>query len=177
MTQSIRRVAFVLLTLFVIAGVGVTAQRGRGGMRGGAMDPAASADMAVFHELFDHRESITRTVTRRPYGVEAVTESTDPAVAALIRTHVDAMSARLREARPIHQRDPLFREIFAHASAISMRVEPTEHGVRIVETATDPWVVKLIQAHADVITAFIRNGQAEAMKNHPLPDRGGNEGR
>jgi hypothetical protein len=32
-------------------------------------------------------------------------------------------------------------------------------------------VVKLLQAHADVVTAFLANGMSEMMKNHPLPAR------
>ncbi|MEZ5317692.1 MAG: hypothetical protein R2752_09855 [Vicinamibacterales bacterium] len=175
------RAFLVALTavLTVAAGAALVAQgRGRGGMggmMGGGMmgDEAAQADMALFHELFAARETITRQVTPRADGVETVTESSDPAVAKKIQTHVEAMSARVREARPIHLRDPLFREVFANAEKIALRAEATPNGVRVVETSADPWVVKLIQAHAEVVSAFIRNGQAEAMKNHPLPDRGG----
>ena len=35
----------------------------------------------------------------------------------------------------------------------------------------DAHVVKLLQAHADVVAAFIANGRSEMMKNHPLPPR------
>jgi hypothetical protein len=52
-----------------------------------------------------------------------------------------------------------------------MQHEQTPNGVRVVETSTDPYVAKLIQAHADVVTGFIRNGRSELMKNHPVPDR------
>jgi hypothetical protein len=31
--------------------------------------------------------------------------------------------------------------------------------------------VKLVQAHAEVVSAFIANGRAEAMKNHAVPER------
>jgi hypothetical protein len=41
----------------------------------------------------------------------------------------------------------------------------------VVETSTDPYVVKLLQAHAEVVNGFIANGHAEMMKNHPLPAR------
>jgi hypothetical protein len=44
-------------------------------------------------------------------------------------------------------------------------------GIRVTETSTDPYVVKLIQAHAEVLNAFIKNGRAEAMKNHDVPSR------
>jgi uncharacterized protein len=49
--------------------------------------------------------------------------------------------------------------------------EQTPKGIRVVETSTDPYVVKLIQAHAEVVSQFIKNGRAEAMKNHEVPSR------
>jgi hypothetical protein len=170
------RKSFVLVIAAagVIAGTGalVEAQRGQG--RGAMMmnDPTHLADMTLFHELLDQRQHITRTVTPRPDGVESLTESNDPAIAAKIRAHVDAMSARVKEARPIHQRDPLFQEVFKHADKIVMRAEATPKGVKVVETSSDPYTVKLIQAHAEVVSAFIANGPSEMMKNHPVPERG-----
>lgn len=147
------------------------AQRGQG--RGGMMmhDPAHGADMAGIHALFERRAEITRTVTVRPDGVETITESANPEVARLIQAHVASMLARVKEARPIHQRDPLYREIFAHAGKIEARTDVTANGVRVVETSTDPYVAKLIQAHAEVVGAFLVNGHAEAMKNHEVPAR------
>ena len=31
--------------------------------------------------------------------------------------------------------------------------------------------VKLLHAHAEVVSAFLANGRAEMMKNHPVPPR------
>jgi high-affinity K+ transport system ATPase subunit B len=39
----------------------------------------------------------------------------------------------------------------------------------VSEASRDPYVVKLIQAHAQVVSAFIANGRSEMMKNHPVP--------
>ena len=143
-------------------------QRGRGG---GMMHEGHQEDMQLFHALLDHRGAIDRRVTLRPDGIATVTESDNPAVAKMLQDHVDAMIARVTEARPIHQRDPLFREIFRHADRIEAQVERTPKGVRVVETSTDPYVVKLIQAHAEVVNGFIANGHAEMMKNHEVPPR------
>jgi hypothetical protein len=144
------------------------AAQGRGRMQ---HDDAHDADMALFHALIDDRASIRRTVTRLPDGVDTVTESDDPAVAARIRAHVASMAARVERARPIHQRDPLFRAIFEHASAITVRHEPTSRGVRVIETSTDPYVARLVQAHAEVVSGFIANGRSEMMRNHEVPPR------
>ncbi len=147
------------------------AQHGPGGMGQGRHDGAHMDDMRGIQALLDQRADITRTVTRRPDGVETLTESTVPEVARLIQTHVAAMYARVDGGRPIHQRDPLFREVFAHARQIVMRHEATPAGVRVVETSTDPYVARLIQAHAEVVSAFLANGRSEMMKDHPVPPR------
>jgi hypothetical protein len=165
MARSIPTLLIALMTVTPAFGQG-----GRGG-RGMAGDPAHGVDMQVFHQLFDHRTEIKRQVTLRQDGVETVTESTNPDVTRLLQTHVTAMIARVREGRPIHQRDPLFAELFRYADRIEARHEPTAAGVRVVETSRDPYVVKLIQAHAEVVSAFITNGRAEMMKNHPVPPR------
>jgi hypothetical protein len=159
-------------TLLVVA-VAVApafAQGGRGG-RGMMGDGAHAADMQVFHQLFDHRTEITRQVVKREDGIETVTESTNPEVTRLLQTHVASMLARVKEERPIHRRDPLFAELFKYANRIEATHEVTAGGVRVVETSKDPYVVKLLQAHADAVSAFIANGMSEMMKNHPLPPR------
>jgi hypothetical protein len=141
------------------------------GCQGMMGDASHAADMQVFHQLFDHRTEITRQVLPRQDGVETVTESTNPEVTKLLHTHVAAMLARVKDGRPIHRRDPLFAELFRYADRIDARHELTAGGVRVVETSRDPYVVKLLQAHAEVVSAFIANGRSEMMKNHPLPAR------
>ena len=158
------------LAALVAAGGTAAAQHGPGGMAG-QHDNAHMDDMRGIHALLDQRALITRQVTARPDGVETVTESDTPEVARLIQSHVAAMYARVDEARPIHQRDPLFREVFAHARLIVMQQERTAKGVKVVETSTDPYVVRLIQAHAEVVSAFLANGRAEMMKDHAVPSR------
>lgn len=145
---------------------------GGGPMRGGMMrDAQHDADMAVFQALIDNRRKVQRTVVRLPDGIETVTESDDPDVTKLIQTHVNAMYGRVKDARPIHLRDPLFREVFAHADKIVMKHEMTPKGIKVTETSADPYTVSLIQAHADVLDLFIKNGRPELMKNHEPPAR------
>jgi uncharacterized protein YhhL (DUF1145 family) len=137
--------------------------------RGPRWDKEREADMGVFHYLLDHRKEITRKVTKVPTGVETVTESDRPEVAKNLHVHVEAMHKRLLKGRPIHMRDPLFREIFRHADQITLRVENTPKGVKVSETSKEPYVAKLIQAHADVLNEFLAKGHEEVRKNHPLP--------
>ena len=134
-------------------------------------DGAHAADMQLFHQLFAHRSEITRNVVMRPDGIESVTESMNPEVTRLLQTHVTSMLARVKDGRPIHQRDPLLAELFRYADKITAEYEATPRGVRVVETSNDAYVAKLLQAHAEVVSAFIANGRSEMMKNHPLPPR------
>jgi hypothetical protein len=168
------RILILALPLVLAPVAGQAPQAGQRGMMGGRgmmQDAGHQADMQVLHALFDNRAHITRKITVTADGVDTLTESGVPAVTKLIQEHVAAMAARVDEARPIHQRDPLFQEIFKHAKQIDMKYEQTATGIRVIERSDDPYVVKLIQAHAEVISAFIANGMAEAMKNHPVPVR------
>ena len=143
---------------------------GPGPWRGGrGPDASFQADREVFHNLLAAHDQIQRSVTQRPDGIEAVTESNDPAVASAIRDHVAAMHRRLTNGMPIHLRDPLFAALFANANKIKLEITDTEKGVRVVETSDDPYTVKLIQAHADVLTKFVKNGFLEARQDHPVP--------
>lgn len=141
--------------------------------RQGRQDDRMKKDQEDFRYLLSHRSEIKRSVTQLKNGVETRTESNNPQVAEKIKEHVDAMHARIKEGRGIHLREPLFAAVFRHNSKISMQVEKTEKGVKVKETSDDPFAAKLIQAHADVVSLFVKNGHAEVRKNHAVPDSTG----
>lgn len=161
----------VVIICVVVSGPGApgAGQPGKGGTFG--KDAAHRADMEVFHFLLDHRQEISREVTPLPNGVETVTMSENPKVVEKLQAHVESMHRRVEEKRPIHARDPLFAEIFRNAGQITIKVEKTEKGVKVVETSDNAYVARLIQAHAAVVSLFVRNGRAEVMKNHALPEK------
>jgi|LakMenE01Jun11ns_1017448.scaffolds.fasta_scaffold9948432_3 intracellular sulfur oxidation DsrE/DsrF family protein len=173
----------VMLTLFNVnethgQGPGFRGGRGQGGTeRGqgnsegaGPHDERHDADREVFHFLLTHHEKIKRTVKEIDHGVETLTESDDPEISSKLKEHVKWMSVRIKEASPIRMRDPLFAEIFKHTDKIKLTHEETEKGIKVVETSEDAYVVKLIQAHAKVVSGFVERGFDEAMRNHPIPD-------
>jgi hypothetical protein len=161
----------IVSLVIVLATVAPSSGQGKGGGRAMMGDPSHAADMQLFHRLFEHRTEISRQVIARADGIETVTESKNPEVTRLLQAHVASMLARVKEGRPIHQRDPLFVELFKHADQIDVTHEPTAGGVRIIETSKDAYVVKLLHAHAEVVSAFLANGMSEMMKNHPVPQR------
>lgn len=131
-------------------------------------DPSQMADMQVFHFLLENRAEIRRTVTVLANGIDTVTESDNPEIAAKLKTHVSAMYGRLKDGRAIHQHDPLFAELFEHADQIDANITYTDKGLHVVETSTDPAVAHLLHRHAETVDAFIKNGMAEMMKEHQI---------
>ncbi|MCB9950974.1 MAG: hypothetical protein H6824_08320 [Planctomycetaceae bacterium] len=134
-------------------------------------DPQFQEDHEVFFYLLEHRKEITRTIKMLDNGIETVTESKNPEVAAKIREHVTAMYDRVENHKPIHMRDPLFREVFNNAEKIKITTQETEHGVQVTETSDDPYAAKLVQFHAEVVSLFIKNGFSEMPKNHAVPEK------
>ncbi len=141
-----------------------------GWMMSRGMDARMMRDMPVIHDLLVDHERIDRRVEEIPGGIRAVTWSDDEEVAALIRTHVRQMKARLEDGHPIRQMDPVFREIFEHHEAIEIEIEEVPGGVRVTETSDDPQVVLLIRQHAErAVSEFVADGMERAMQRTPLP--------
>ncbi|TWU44578.1 DsrE/DsrF-like family protein [Rubripirellula tenax] len=158
-------------------GPGFGGRRGPGGGQGMGRgvrhgnDDRYDEDHEVFQYLLQNHDQITRNVKELPDGVETLTESDVPEIAAKIKEHVEWMEYRIENTNPIRMRDPLFAEIFKHTDKIKMVRENTQKGVRVIETSDDAYVAKLIQAHAKVLTGFVERGFAEAMKNHAVPGK------
>lgn len=136
------------------------------GAMAGMGDASMMSDMQVFHFLLENRAYVRRTVTMLPNGIDTLTESDTPEIAQKIKTHVSAMYGRLKDGRRIHQRDPLFVELFEHADQVDMSITYTDKGLRVVETSDDPAVATLLHKHAETVNGFIKNGMPEMMKNH-----------
>ena len=144
--------------------------RGMGpGMMHGMMHPgtmgmghATMAQMSVIHTLFVNHDRIKRTVTKLLNGIRTVTESDDPQIAALLKTHVDDMLKRLGTGDdpglPIES-DAL-HSIFRDRDKIQTSVETTANGVIVVQTSDDPKVVAELQEHAAQVTDFAEEGMA-----------------
>ena len=126
-------------------------------------------DQDVFHYLLERHELIRREVRNLDNGVETITESDNEAVAAKIQEHVAAMHERVKTGRGLRFWDELFVAIFKNHDKIKMVVENTEHGVKVTETSDDAYTVKLIQAHAVVVSKFVKLGFDEAHENHAVP--------
>jgi hypothetical protein len=121
------------------------------GMHGaGGADAATPSEMGDIHQLFAEHRSIRREVTNLPNGIRAVTESDDPRLAEVIRTHVVEMGHRVEEGRdprlPIQSAE--LRFLFEARDRIASTYERTDRGIVVVQTSEDPAVVAALQKHA-----------------------------
>jgi len=123
---------------------GPGAGRGLGSGRGRGPDASLRDDQDVFHFLLEKHKLIRRKVTQLDNGVETLTESDDPEVAAKIQEHVSAMHGRVKTGRGLRFWDDLFAAVFRNSKKIAMTVENTEHGVRVKETSDDAFTVQLV---------------------------------
>ena len=153
--------------------VGGCAGSGKSGTMGGDPDTTAAKgtlayDRGVFSEMLEKHDKIRREFREIDGGIEAVTESDDPKVAALIVDHVEAMKGRIETGRRLRQWDPLYVAVFNDATKISLTIERTGKGVRVRETSNDPMVVALIRQHAGVVSKFAARGSEESALEHPV---------
>ncbi len=149
-------------------------RHGRGGkghekQGGGRFGRGMDQDHQLIFYLLEHRNEISRKVIKTANGIDTLTESQNPEVAAVIQKHVAAMYKRVENVQPIHMRDPLFRALFSNAKKIKMEMKLTAHGIRVLESSNDPLTARLIQAHADTVSLFLKNGFPEVRKNHAVP--------
>ena len=143
----------------------------RGGIMGGR-DSAAGEDMSAIHELVANHDQIRRRVTNLADGIRTVTESDDPQIARLIKEHVASMGERVRAGKmlgvPIES--PAVHAIYANKDKIRTTAEPTEKGVIVVQTSTDPKIIALLQEHAVEVSDLVRGGMTAMhvamMRNH-----------
>lgn len=137
----------------------------------GGKDDRFVRDRDTFHFLLEHHKEIKRTVKMLKNGVETVTESDKLDVTRKIQEHVPAMYERLKSGQGVRYWDPLFAEAFKHGKKMKMEIANTDKGVKVIETSDDPAVVKIIQAHAEVVSKFVEKGFDEAHKEHAIPKK------
>ena len=148
-------------------GHGMGRGRGRGMGRGGGFRP----DMTTIHAMFAAKEKITRTIKMLPTGAEALTESDDKEIAALIQKHVPAMETRVFENAPLPPMTfhPVFQELIKHADDYTFDYEVTDRGIKVTYQAEDPFVIMLVQEHSKLVSRFLKNGMSEIHKPYELP--------
>jgi hypothetical protein len=155
-------------------------------MRGMGVRPDARtmAQLETIHTLLAEHDHIKRTVTNLPNGIRTVTESNDPKIAELIKTHVGEMAKRVADGDdpglPIESDN--LHAIFRNSAKLHTTYEATDKGMAVVQTSDDPTAVAALRAHAQEVADLVEGGMPalhEAMmKRHAgqfgsIPGRGG----
>ena len=58
-----------------------------------------------------------------------------------------------------------------NADKIHMEYENTPKGIKVREVSDDPYVARLIQAHAKMVSGFVARGTEESALAHEPPSR------
>ncbi|HLP85074.1 MAG TPA: sulfur transferase domain-containing protein [Phycisphaerales bacterium] len=119
---------------------------------------SVAVDRDMWQQLIANHHKLRRSVTFTPTGVEATTESDDPAMIALIQQHAHAMHERMKVGAQVRVWDPVFADLFARYQSVSLTITDIPTGVTIVENATDNETTALLWSHAAGVSDFIRFG-------------------
>jgi len=143
---------------------GAMGNRNQHYMEMGGGDPAFAADMELIHELLTHHRAITRTVEHLPNGIRTLTESSIPAVAGLIVSHVASMQQRLETGDVFNLFSHTLPVIFEKYDRIESEFEYVPTGVWVVQTSDDPELVAALQGHAAEVTEMVDEGMIVMMR-------------
>jgi hypothetical protein len=132
------------------------------GMMGVGHDAAIMAQLRDIHALLANHDRIKRTVTNLPDGIRTVTESDDPQIAALIKTHVAEMGERVKAGDDpgLPVESPALHSIFRDKDKINTTYETTAKGIVVIQTSSDPKTVAALQKHASEVTDLVKGGMA-----------------
>jgi hypothetical protein len=145
-----------------------------GGMMGDSKQDESSCPMNTIHKLLSHRDEITRHIKDTPKGVHTQTFSDSPEINAWIRQHVQSMIELTHSGHRIRDCDGLFHELYENAANLNLECHDDNEsgGVQCKFRAEGDCAVGLAQAHARVVSAFLKNGWDEVHRDHAdmVPD-------
>lgn len=133
----------------------------REGMMGGSGMMGGNADMRVVHQLFAYHDLIRRSVEEIPGGVQTLTESDNPEVAALIQQHVASMHQRLEDGQWFAMMSQTLPILFQNADRYQRQFQETPQGVAVTKTSDDMDLENVLREHAQEVTQFVQNGMSQ----------------
>ena len=127
------------------------------GLRGLDATMEESAELAA---MFQNFPEISRQVELLPDGIRTYTWSENPDLAAVIVSHVSAMTTRVDEGRDpkVFIQSPTLDILFERRAAIVTEIETTENGITVTQTSADPEVVAALQTHAAEVSDMAARG-------------------
>ena len=111
-------------------------------------------------EIFRSHKGISRRVTNVQNGIVTTTEAEDETLREAIVSHVSMMVTRLQEGRnpEVIIQSPTLDALFDFYDEIETEIEMTESGVKVIQTSSNPEVVRLLQTHAAEVSDMADRG-------------------
>ena len=119
-------------------------------------------EVADLRTIFQQHIEIKCRVTNLPNGIFTFTASQNPAVRATIVSHVSMIVIRLTEGRnpEVIIQSPTLDALFD----VHDEIEITDTGIDVIQTSSNPEVVKLLQTHAAEVSDVSKRGMAAVQE-------------
>jgi hypothetical protein len=119
-------------------------------------------EVADLRTIFQQHMEIECRVTNFSNGISTFTASQNPAVRAAIVSHVSMMVTRLAEGRnpEVIIQSPTQDALFDVHEEIETEIEVTDTGIDVIQTSSNPEVVKLLQTRAAEVSDMPERGMA-----------------
>ena len=117
-------------------------------------------EVSDLKEIFRSHKGIIRDVTNISNGIVTTTEAKDETLREAIMSHVSMMVTRLQEGKnpEVIIQSPTLDALFEVYDEIETEIEQTDLGVKVIQTSTNPEVVKLLQTHAAEVSDMSERG-------------------
>jgi len=127
------------------------------GLRGLNATQEESAELRV---MFDHFDTLRRSVETLPNGIRTVTTSSDLDVMEALVSHVTGMIARVQagDDPQIMIQSPTLDIFFDRPDAMDTTIDITNEGIVVVQTSEDPEIVAALHTHAGEVSAMAERG-------------------
>lgn len=121
---------------------------------------ASAEESAELQFMFMNFPGLSREVEVLDNGIRTYTWSDDPALAAVLVSHVAGMTTRVDEGRDpkVFIQSPTLDILFERRDTISTEIETTDSGIWVTQTSDDPEVVAALQKHAGEVSDMAARG-------------------
>jgi hypothetical protein len=123
-------------------------------------------------EIFRSHKGIIRVVSNLENGIVTTTEAENKSLREAIVSHVTMMVTRLQEGKnpEVIIQSPTLDALFDVYEEIDTEIELTDMGIKVIQTSTNPKVIKLLQKHAAEVSDMSKRGMVAVhermMKNN-----------
>jgi hypothetical protein len=129
------------------------------GLRG---KDTTAQEVSDLRRIFVLHKGIDRKVINLADGIKTTTQAKDPQLRESVLSHVAMMVTRLAEGKnpEILIQSPTLDQLFKFHKEIRTELMPTDWGITVIQTSSNPKVVELLQKHAAEVSEMARRGMA-----------------